>query len=196
MSKISRIHIGLIGLGVLLMVGGDRLAVPALLHAGLAVIGLGFIVGGGAAIVTRQYTLPLRKASEATYYGLGAMLYGTVLVWIGVWILSIAGILILDVGQAVFRSVIRRPGFVLVNVAFMMLASGAVVLTSLAGSQSSQGTGRFLNLIQTVFNSIPALILTVLGLALLGLGVLEIVSPATFDQMGGGFLEILFQEPS
>ena len=42
---------------------------------------------------------------------------------------------------------------------------------------------------------IPALIWLVLGLALLELGVFDIVSPAIFDQMGGGFLELLFQEP-
>lgn len=196
MTKVSWIQIGLIVLGVLLIVGGDRLDIPALLYGGLALAGLGFIVGGGEAIVTRQYVLRRRGFTNATYYGLGAILYGIIFVWIGVWVISVAGVLFLDIGQAVFRSFIRRPGFVLVNVACVVLASGGIAFTFPAESQSGQGDGWFLNLLATVAHMIPALILLALGLALLGLGVLEIVSPATFDQMGGGFLELLFREPS
>jgi hypothetical protein len=61
MTKTSWIQIGLSVLGILLMIGGDRLAVPALLHAGL-----GLIVGGGEAIVTRRYVLRRRGFSDAT----------------------------------------------------------------------------------------------------------------------------------
>lgn len=196
MSKVSWVHIGLIALGVLLMIGGDRLGILALLHGGLTLIGLGFMVGGGGAIVTRRYVLRRRGFSGAAYYGLGALLYGIILVWIGVWVISAAGVLFLDVGQAVFRAVIRRPGFVLVNVAVVVLASGGVALAGPAESQPGQNTGWFLNMISTLAHAIPALLLLVLGLALLGLGVLEITSPATFDQIGGGFLELLFREPS
>ena len=75
MSKASWIEIAWIVLGILLIVGGDRLGVSALLHAGLALIGLGLIVGGGKAIVTRRYVLRRRGFSDATYYGLGAVLF-------------------------------------------------------------------------------------------------------------------------
>lgn len=196
MTRVSWIQIGFIVLGVLLMVGGDRLGIPTLLHAGLALIGLGFIVGGGEAIVTRRYALQRRGFSDATYYGPGAVLYGIVLVWIGVWVISVAGVLFLDVGQAVFRSVIRRPGFVMVNVAVVLFASSGVILSGAIETRPGPEAGWFLRLISVVFRSIPAMVMLLLGVALLGLGALEIVAPATFDQMGGGFLELLFREPS
>ena len=65
-----------------------------------------------------------------------------------------------------------------------------------AEAQSGPGDGRFLNLLATLAHVIPAMILLALGLALLGLGVLDMVAPATFDQIGGGFLKVLFREPS
>jgi hypothetical protein len=39
---------------------------------------------------------------------------------------------------------------------------------------------------------LPGGILVVLGLGALWLGVFEIIAPDTFDEMGGGFLEVLY----
>ncbi len=196
MTRFSWIQIGTIVLGILLIVGGDRLVVPAFLYAGLALIGLGFVVAGGEAMVTRRYVLQRRGSSDATHDGLGAVFYGIILVWIGVWVISVAAVLFLDVGQDVFRSVVRRPGFVMINVAFVLFASSAVILSQTVERQPGSDAGWLVRLISVAFNSIPAIILLLLGLALLSLGALEIVAPVTFDQMGGGFLELLFQEPS
>ncbi|HEX9331459.1 MAG TPA: hypothetical protein VF896_06210, partial [Anaerolineales bacterium] len=39
---------------------------------------------------------------------------------------------------------------------------------------------------------LPGIMLVVIGLAMTGVGLFEIVAPTAFDQMGGGFLEVLY----
>jgi hypothetical protein len=39
---------------------------------------------------------------------------------------------------------------------------------------------------------LPGVILVLIGIGMTGLGLFEIVAPNTFDQMGGGFLEVLY----
>jgi len=192
MSLVSWIEIALIGLGILGMVGGNRLSSPLLSNGGLALVGIGLIVIGGDAMVTRRYVVRRRGSTDWTYYGLGAVLIGIVFVWVGVVAIAIALVLLSGTEQAFIHHTIRRPGSALLNLSFVVLAASGIVFSGSRYAGSGTGSGPLLKALLVIVHSLPGAILLLLALALLALGVLEMVSPATFDQLGGGFLEVLF----
>ena len=66
-------------------------------------------------------------------------------------------------------------------------------ITAFVGTVEDKQGGRF-EVYLTLLTSrlLPGAILIVLALGVLGLGLLEITTSSTFDQLGGGFLEVLF----
>jgi len=192
MSFVTWIWVGLVVVGMLCIGGSEWLSLPLLLQAGLALIGVGLIVGGGEAMVTRRYVASRHGFRDETYRGFGAVLNGIVFVWIGVALIGFGLVLFAGAEQSFVDATIRRPGAALVNFSFLLLAVSGIVFLGPVESQLGPKAGWFLKLLQALLRSIPALILLILALALLALGLLEIVSPATFDELGGGFLEVLF----
>jgi hypothetical protein len=66
-------------------------------------------------------------------------------------------------------------------------------ISAFVGTVEDKEGGRF-EVYLTLLTSrlLPGLILVALATGALGLGLLEITLPETFDKIGGGFLELLF----
>jgi len=56
----------------------------------------------------------------------------------------------------------------------------------------NEGSGGMATINLIFSRMLPGVILLVLGLGAMGLGFLDMVAPALFDKMGGGFLETLY----
>ena len=193
-SWVSWAGVGSIAAGILCIIGGDRLPSPTLLQVGLGLIGFGLIASGGEAMVTRRFVLQRWGFGNPAYRGLGAVFNGIVFVWIGLALIAVALVLFTGEEQALVRATIRRPGFALLNLSFLALAASGTELANAIDARRGSAAGWFLRALSALPQSIPGLVLLLLALALLALGLLEIVSPATFDALGGGFLEVLFLE--
>jgi hypothetical protein len=192
LSWVSWVEIALIGAGVLCLIGGNQLSSPLLSRGGLALIGLGLIVVGGEAMVTRRFALRRRRHDGQVYRGLSAILYGIVYLWIGLALVTVSLVVFPGTEQVLLQSLAERPGYALLSLSFLLVAASGIELTGRLHARSDAKTGRFLSAISTLLHSIPGLLLFLLALAIMALGVLEIVSPDTFDELGGGFLEALF----
>jgi hypothetical protein len=56
----------------------------------------------------------------------------------------------------------------------------------------NEGFGFMVTMNLVISRVLPGVILLVLGLGAIGLGLLEMVAPTVFDNLGGGFLEELY----
>jgi hypothetical protein len=64
---------------------------------------------------------------------------------------------------------------------------------ALVGSYELQAGQRWLVIMNLLLSRLlPGVILVIVGLALTGLGVFELIAPTAFDQMGGGLLEVIY----
>jgi hypothetical protein len=95
-----------------------------------------------------------------------------------------------NAGRALFLYLVRHPGLPL-------LAFGAwcwmAALIAIAGSAGQRQVPKWEHILELITSRwLPGSILIVIGAVAIGLGLFEIVAPHVFDQLGGGFLEILF----
>jgi len=178
--------------GLLFLFLGQRLALNILTYAGFGLMGVVAIMFGVQAIVTRrmvQISRYNRHANE-TYVGLAAMAQGFILVIVGLLFIGIAIVAYLNSGRELFLHFVRHPGLVLLVFGLFLLLTA---ISAVIGTVEEKEGGRFevlLNLLTS--RLLPGLILFTLAVLAIALGLLEITSPATFDQLGGGFLELLF----
>lgn len=184
----SAVQITFFALGILCALGADRLSMPVLVHVGLVCFGLGGMAVGWEAIVTRQIKLGSRRTgSRQTYSGFPAVLQGIQFNLIGLFLIGAAGITYFNGGSEVAQHFIRRPGIPLLVFGLLALLQSLVMFLGYREINTGQGWMVTLNLISS--RALPGVILLALGLGLLALGMLEIVAPATFDHLGGDFLE-------
>lgn len=184
----SAVQITFVALGILCALGADRLSMPVLVHIGLVCFGLGGMAVGWEAIVTRQIKLGSRRTgSRQTYSGFPAVLQGIQFNLIGLFLIGAAGITYFNSGSEVAQHFIRRPGIPLLVFGLLALLQSLVMFLGYREINTGQGWMVTLNLISS--RALPGVILLALGLGLLALGMLEIVAPATFDHLGGDFLE-------
>jgi len=178
--------------GALLALAGARLEREALTFLGLAVIGgVGVLIGLDTLRSRRLVTVSRsdRRASE-TWAGVAAVGQGVAIGCTGLFLTAVSALALLGAGHAAVRHVVRHPGVPLLAFAALCLAAAT---TTIAGSvEERQGSRRLVLLNLATSRLLPGLILVLLGLAAASLGLLEITSPATFDRLGGGFLEVLF----
>jgi hypothetical protein len=190
------LQIGFGVLGVLLVLGGDRLSMPILLYGGMACFGLTAMTIGWEAIITRQIRLGTRrKGTRETYIGFPAILQGIQFNLLGIFLIGLAAFSFVNergnIGRELFLQFVRRPGIPLVVIGLLMLIQSLVMF--LGYQELKQGPGWMTTINLLLSRMLPGVILLGLGLGALGLGVLEIIAPAVFDSMGGGFLEKLYQ---
>ena len=179
-------------LGILLVLGGDKLSIPALGYAGIACLGLTSMAIGWEAIFTQQIRLGRRRHGNVqTYTGLAAILHGIQFNLLGLFLIGIAVMTYFNAnGRAVFLQMVRRPGLPLLVFGGLLLMQAVITLTG--ARELGQGPRWIVILNLLVSRLLPGGILVVLGLGALWLGVFEIMAPETFDEMGGGFLEVLY----
>lgn len=188
--KILAIVSALFGLALLFL--GQWLSLDILTYAGFGLMGLVAIVIGLEALITRRMVQISRydRRREETYVGLAAMAQGVIFILMGLLFIGLALAAYRNNGRELFLHFVRHPGLVLLvfGLFFLMTAISALI-----GTVEDKQGGRF-EVFLTLLSSrlLPGLILIVLAAGALGLGLLEITAPETFDQMGGGFLELLF----
>lgn len=178
--------------GALLLFLGQRLALDILTYAGFGVIGVVAILFGLQAAITRQMLQTSRYSRHATetYVGIAAIAQGIILIMIGLLFIGLALVAYLNSGRELFLHFVRHPGLILLIIGLFLMMTA---ISALVGTVEEKEGGRFevfLNLLAS--RLLPGLILLVLAAAAIALGLLEISSPQIFDQLGGGFLEVLF----
>ena len=108
----------------------------------------------------------------------------------GFLFIGLALVAYLNSGRELSLHFVRHPGLILLIIGLFLLMTA---ISALVGTVEEKGGGRFevfLNLLAS--RLLPGLILLVLAAGAISLGLLEIAAPQTFDQLGGGFLEVLF----
>ena len=179
-------------LGVLLALGGDRLSIPILTYAGVVCLGLAAMAIGWEAILTRRIVLGRqRHGNVETYSGLPAILQGVQFNLIGLFLIGIAFLVYLNMdGRSVVLQMARRPGLPLVVFGALCLMQAGI---SIPGPHEMRQGPRWIVIMNLLVSRLlPGLILLGIGSGALGLGLFEIVAPRAFDEMGGGFLEVLY----
>jgi len=176
--------------GGLCLWGSDQFGLPVLLRLGLGGFGATFSIMGVEAIITQEISFTSGRRYSETYGGLAAIAYGLIFGMIGLSLFGVAFIMQYNSGEEVFQRLVRHPGPLLLLLGVVFLLMAIVRLTGLAGLQKGMKWTAVLNVLG--YSLLPGLFLLVLGLGALGLGFFEILAPAAFDKMGGGFLETLF----
>ena len=187
----TTIEIILMGLGLLLVFGGDRLAMPVLTHAGIACFGLAMIATGWQAILTRRLVLRGRGGRYAeAYTGVPAIFQGIQFNFLGLFFIGFALLTYIRDWQEVFHHMVRRPGLPLVVFGGLALLQAMIMFLGRGGTgERSRGLVILELLVGRLF---PGFIWLVLGLGLMLLGLFDAVAPVRLDEMGGKFLEELY----
>jgi hypothetical protein len=179
-------------LGVLLALGGDRLSIPILSYAGIVCLGLAAMAIGWEAILTRHIVLGRRRHGNVeTYSGLLAILQGVQFNVIGWFLIGVAFMVYSKAdGRTVFLQMVRRPGLPLVIFGLLCLMQAGI---SIPGPREMREGPRWIVIMNLLISRLlPGLILLGIGLGAIGLGLFEIAAPRAFDEMGGGFLDVLY----
>lgn len=178
-------------LGILLALGGDRLSMPVLLYAGVACFGLASSAIGWEAIVTRQIRLgSRRRGTRETYTGLAAVLHGIQFNLIGLFLIGLSFSTYINNGREIVLQFIRRPGVPLLIFGALCLMQAVISLTGSHEQRQGPRWAVAMNLVAA--RLLPGVMLIVIGVGAAWLGVFEIIAPQAFDEMGGGFLEVLY----
>lgn len=177
--------------GILLALGGDRFSMPILTYGGVALMGMASMAIGLEAILTRRIVVGSRSA-RSTYTGIAAIAQGiqfNVLGWflLGVAVFAYLGV---DDGRSIFLRFVRRPGLPILVFGLFCLLQAVI---GISGSREDREGERWIVLLSLfVSRLLPGTILVLIGLGAVGLGLFEILAPNAFDEMGGGFLEMLY----
>ena len=179
-------------LALLLAFGGDRLSIPLLSHAAIACFGLTSIAIGCEAIFTQHIVLGRRRhGNRGTYTGIAAVFQGMQFNLLGCFMILIAFMMRFNVnGRGIFLQFVRRPGLPLILFGVLLLMQAVI---SLSGSHELREGSRWVAILNLwISRLLPGVILVVLGVGAIGLGLFELVAPNTFDEIGGGFLEVIY----
>jgi hypothetical protein len=187
----TTIELTLMGLGLLLVFGGDRLSLPILIHTGIACLGLAMITAGWQAIVTRRLVLRGRGGRYAeTYSGVPAIFQGIQFNFLGLFFIGTALLTYFNNWQDVFHQMVRRPGLPFVLLGGLALLQAMIMFWGRGETgEQPRGITIFVLLLGRLF---PGFIWLALGVGLMMLGLLDAVAPLQFDEMGGTFLEELY----
>jgi hypothetical protein len=132
-----------------------------------------------------------RRGNLQTYTDLPAILQGVQFNLLGLFLIVISIMIYLKLnGRAIVLQMARHPGLPLILFGALCLMQSVITLIGPHELQDGPRWIVILNLL--VSRLLPGIILVLIGLAMTGLGLFEIVAPNAFDQMGGGFLEVIY----
>jgi hypothetical protein len=179
-------------LGILLALGGDKLSMPLLTYGGIVCFGFLAMTIGWEAIITRHIVLgSRRRGTSETYSGISAILQGIQFNLIGFFLIAVTVLAYFNNGREVFLQFVRRPGMPLAAIGLLLLLQSLVMF--LGYRELNEGSGFMVTMNLVISRMLPGVILLVLGLGAIGLGLFEIIAPTVFDNLGGGFLEMLYE---
>lgn len=173
---------------------GDRFSMPLLIYGGIVAFGFMSLAIGSEAIAMREIVVgSRRRGTRQTYIGIPAILQGIQFNLLGLFLIWVSAFLFLKgeaSGRGIFLQFVRRPGMLLVVIGVLLLMQAVIMLW---GSLEARREAGWMAVVTFLFTRLlPGVILTVLGVGALGLGLFEIAAPNAFDEMGGGFLEVLY----
>ena len=179
-------------LSLLLVFVGDKLSVPLLSDAGMACLGLTSITIGWEAIITRRIVIGRRRhGSRQTYTDLPAILQGAQFNLLGLFLIVVSIMIYKNMnGRELAMQMARHPGLPLILFGILCLMQS--VITLIGPHELEDGPRWIVIMNLLVSRLLPGIILVVIGLGMTGLGLFEILAPKAFDEMGGGFLEVLY----
>lgn len=172
--------LGLFIVGIGAMVAGDRLSIQVLFDGGLALFGVGFLAAGIDGFLTRRvgFAGPSAGATSGhrTYRGKAALCWGIVLSELGLAIISVAVVQLLGIERAAIELLIARPGILFLGAGIMLACIGGASLLDPGERRESIGEW-LLSLPFRMVSTIPV----VLGLAIIAIGLVEVLAPDVFD---------------
>jgi len=179
-------------LGILLILGGEKLSIPFFSYAGLACLGLTSMAIGWEAIITRHIVFGRRRHGDVqTYTNLPAILQGVQFNLLGLFLIVVSIMMDENInGRELVLQMARHPGLPLILFGALCLMQAVITLVGSHELQEGQRWIVIMNLL--VSRLLPGIILVLIGLGMTGLGLFEILAPKLFDEMGGGFLEVLY----
>ncbi|HKI54540.1 MAG TPA: hypothetical protein VJ987_10485 [Anaerolineales bacterium] len=168
---------------------GDKFSIPILLYGGISLFGVvAFLIGMEAAI-TQRIVLGRRRYSE-TYVGIAAYAQGMQFMFIGAFFVGVSFLAYFDTGRDIFLQLIRRPWPVLLTFGVYCLMQAVIAIGSY--EESKQGTRWIVMLNLFTSRLLPGIILIVIGVGAMFFGLLDLIVPTVFDNLGGEFLEVLY----
>ncbi len=192
MSPWNILELAIFLIGVLFLFLGQRFSLPVLTYASFSLMGATAIVIGLEAIIRRRIVLGTRynRYDERTYVGVAAIAQGILFIFMGLFFIGVAYAAYLNSGRNVFLHFVRHPGLPFIAIGLFCLTTAIVAMI---GSVEDKEGPRWVVLLG-LFTSrlLPGLILVAIAVGAIGLGLFEMTAPQAFDQMGGGFLEVLF----
>src|SRR6266540_1750986 len=179
-------------LGILLMLGGEKLSIPFFSYAGLACLGLTSMAIGWEAIITRHIVFGRRRHGDVqTYTNLPAILQGVQFNLLGLFLIVVSIMIYRNInGRELVLQMARHPGLPLILFGALCLMQAVITLIGFYELQEGPRWIVIMNLL--VSRLLPGIILIVIGLGMTGLGLFESHAPKLFDEMDGGFLEVLY----
>lgn len=130
-----------------------------------------------------------RRLNE-TYRGIAAIAHGVIFIIISLFLGVISFLVYQDSGDNVFQFFIKRPGVIFLIIGVYMFSFS---LIAFAGYKEQTQTSRFVYYLDLITSRLlPGTILLVWAVAFTVLGIIEIINPAYFDSIGGGFIELIF----
>jgi hypothetical protein len=168
---------------VVIIFVGNTLAWARLQAVGVVLLGLGLAVVGIDSIRSRYHeegVSPGRitSSSRFVFHGPGAISWGFLCVAVGLAMVTIAAVVLLGLTHAAERLVGERPGLVIAPLGFIFLCSAGGWLWGEEQMNSSP-----LMFLATLPHRLGALVAVLFSLAVLAVGVFELVAPAAFDQL-------------
>jgi hypothetical protein len=190
MPAISIVQFALVALAVLAVWGGLRSDTPALIHAGILLVGASLAATGLYSAFTGRAHDYRRGYGWEMRHGLGARLEGLALAVAGGALGLVAVLLLLGLGEAVRDLGLRRPSFVAIPVSLALMLYGAGMVVGPNEWRLLAGWEQAL----TLPARLAGAALAGLGIAALGLGLFEFASPASFDAWLSSLIGPLLQE--
>lgn len=176
-------------IGFLLAFAGEKLSISILTYGGISLFGVAAFLIGMEAAITRRVVLGRRRYDE-TYVGFAAYAQGVQFMIIGAFFISVSFLAYFDTGRELFLQLVRRPWPVLLTVGVYCLMQAVIAI---GGYEEEKQGARWIVILNLLTSRLlPGVILIVIGLGITALGLLDLTAPAVFDQLGGGFLEILY----
>ena len=176
-------------LGFAFAYAGDKLSIHLLFYGGISFFGIAAFLIGAEAMLTRRIVLGRRRYKE-TYLGLPAIAQGVQFMFIGGFFVGVSFIAYFDTGRDIFLQLIRRPWPALLTFGVFCLMQAVIAFGSY--EEAKQGTRWIVVLNLLTSRLLPGILLTVIGLGFVTLSLLDLMGPAVFDSLGGGFLEVLY----
>lgn len=168
-------------LAVTAVYAGDKLASPGMQAIGAAVLALAMTCVGVDALRSRSFDMPvgssLRSATRFTFRGPGALAWGLMCLALGLGALALSAVVLFGLQGSAERLVLDRPGFVIAPLGFIFLCTA---LGWLMGEEAMNSSVQMF--IVTLPHRIGALVTLAFALAVLGVGVFELVAPDAFDR--------------